>query len=181
MLKPRGILRLLSILALPVLFCGVLAAAQARTAAPPAAPMAAPALNDKDVAATQSELIRLLRLSPTLTTVVSHDPSLLSNQDYVTRNNPQLGCISLAAIPRSRVIPSSISSRICTAMASRTRPSNAPSGPTSTVRRTPSPFGRFLPRPVPAARVCRIPRCPHLDDPRVPREPPLGPHLQIAD
>ena len=98
MLKPRGILRLLSILALPVLFCGVLAAAQARTAAPPAAPMAAPALNDKDVAATQSELIRLLRLSPTLTTVVSHDPSLLANQDYVARNNPQLAAF-LAAHP----------------------------------------------------------------------------------
>jgi hypothetical protein len=42
------------------------------------------------VAATQSELIKLLRLSPTLTTVVAHDPSLLSNQDYVAHNNPQL-------------------------------------------------------------------------------------------
>jgi hypothetical protein len=47
-------------------------------------------LNDKDVAATQTELIRLLRLSPTLTTVVSHDPSLLADQEYVARNNPQL-------------------------------------------------------------------------------------------
>ena len=96
MLKPRGILRLLSILAVPVLFCGVLAAAQARTAAPAAAPVAAPALNDKDVAATQAELIRLLRLSPTLTTVVSHDPSLLANQDYVARNNPQLAAFLVA-------------------------------------------------------------------------------------
>jgi len=42
------------------------------------------------VAEMQSELIHLLRLSPTLTTVVSHDPSLLSNQDYVAKNNPQL-------------------------------------------------------------------------------------------
>jgi hypothetical protein len=39
---------------------------------------------------TQRELIRLLRLSPTLTTVVSHDPSLLSDQNYVSRNNPEL-------------------------------------------------------------------------------------------
>jgi hypothetical protein len=51
---------------------------------------AAPAPSDSDVAATQTKLIRLLRLSPTLTTVVSHDPSLLSNQDYVAHNNPQL-------------------------------------------------------------------------------------------
>jgi len=66
--------------------------AQPRAASGPAAP-AAPAaqiLSDKDVAATQAELIRLLKLSPTLTTVVSHDPSLLSNQDYVAKNNPQL-------------------------------------------------------------------------------------------
>lgn len=57
---------------------------------PEAAP-AAPAVTDQDFAATQEELIRLLRLSPTLTTVVAHDPSLLANQEYVNRNNPQLG------------------------------------------------------------------------------------------
>jgi hypothetical protein len=50
------------------------------------------------VATTQTELIRLLRLSPRLTTVVSHDPSLLSNQEYVARNNPQLAAF-LAAHP----------------------------------------------------------------------------------
>ena len=49
-----------------------------------------PAPNDQDVASTQSQLIKLLRLSPTLTTVVSRDHSLLSNQEYVTHNNPQL-------------------------------------------------------------------------------------------
>jgi hypothetical protein len=42
------------------------------------------------MASTQEQLIKLLRLSPTLTTVVAHDPSLLANQDYVSRNNPQL-------------------------------------------------------------------------------------------
>lgn len=84
----RMIFRALCLISVPILFCGLLAAAQARPAAPPAAP--AQALNDKDVAATQSELIRLLRLSPTLTTVVSHDPTLLANQDYVAHNNPQL-------------------------------------------------------------------------------------------
>jgi len=56
----------------------------------------APVPNDGDVRSTQTELIRLLRLSPTLTTVVSHDPSLLSNQEYVTRNNPQLGAFLTA-------------------------------------------------------------------------------------
>jgi hypothetical protein len=50
------------------------------------------------VAATQRQMIELLRLSPTLTTVVSHDPSLLSDQDYVSRNNPQLAGF-LAAHP----------------------------------------------------------------------------------
>jgi hypothetical protein len=47
-------------------------------------------VSDRDLEATQKELIRLLKLSPTLTTVVAHDPTLLSNQDYVSRNNPQL-------------------------------------------------------------------------------------------
>jgi hypothetical protein len=46
--------------------------------------------NDKDLAGTQGELLKLLRMSPKLTTVVARDPSLLANQDYVTRNNPAL-------------------------------------------------------------------------------------------
>jgi hypothetical protein len=64
----------------------------------PAAPGATAAFtpNDREVAETQKELIRLLRLSPTLTTVVSRDPSLLSNQDYVARNNPQLAAFLTA-------------------------------------------------------------------------------------
>ena len=68
-----------------------MAAAQQRPAAP-ARPVAAntPVASDKDVASTQEELLRLLRLSPTLTVVVARDPSLLSNQEYVRRNNPQL-------------------------------------------------------------------------------------------
>jgi hypothetical protein len=50
------------------------------------------------MAATQEQLIKLLRLSPTLTSVVAHDPSLLANQEYVSRNNPQLAQF-LAAHP----------------------------------------------------------------------------------
>jgi hypothetical protein len=94
--------------AAPALLLATLAAAQTKPAAParPAAAAAtAPAPTDKDLqrdvetaADTQLELIRLLRLSPTLTAVVAHDPSLLSNQDYVSRNNPQLAQF-LAAHP----------------------------------------------------------------------------------
>lgn len=51
----------------------------------PAAPM-----SDQELQTTQEQLLQLLRTSPTLTTVVAHDPSLLSNQEYVSRNNPQL-------------------------------------------------------------------------------------------
>ncbi len=73
------------------------AAAAAQPAQPPAL-VADPALSNKDVAAIQRQLIELLRTSPTLTTVVSHDPSLLADQDYVSRNNPQLA-VFLAAHP----------------------------------------------------------------------------------
>jgi len=81
------------ILALPLVLD-----AQNRTAPAPqhaAQALAEPAvsaspLTDKEVADIQHQLIDLLRLSPTLTTVVAHDPSLLADQDYVQRNNPQL-------------------------------------------------------------------------------------------
>ena len=49
-----------------------------------------PASSDADSSATQDQLIKLLRLSPTLTTVVARDPSLLSDQEYVARSNPEL-------------------------------------------------------------------------------------------
>ncbi len=65
----------------------------AQASQPPAAP-----ISDKELAETQKQLIELLRLSPTLTTVVARDPSLLANQDYVARNNPQLAQF-LAAHP----------------------------------------------------------------------------------
>ncbi len=44
--------------------------------------------SERDVADTQEQMLKLLRLSPVLTTVVARDPSLLSDQQYVTRNNP---------------------------------------------------------------------------------------------
>jgi hypothetical protein len=76
------------------LMVGTHAAAQAQPAraqapAPAVAP-ATPVETERDVASLQDELIKLLRQSPTLTTVVARDPSLLSNQEYVAKNNPQL-------------------------------------------------------------------------------------------
>ncbi len=102
MLNRRRVFRIASLVAAPLLACTLGVSAQARPAAP-AAPVAVTALNDKDVAATQTELIRLLRLSPTLTTVVSHDPSLLSDPAYVERNNPQLAAFLTAhpEVPRN--------------------------------------------------------------------------------
>jgi len=96
----RQFLRILSTAFLATSMFAGAAFAQQRPATSPAVPAqtTAPIPNDGDVRSTQTELIRLLRLSPTLTTVVSHDPSLLSNQEYVSRNNPQLAAF-LAAHP----------------------------------------------------------------------------------
>lgn len=44
----------------------------------------------KDASALQDQLLQLLRLSPTLAEVVARDPSLLANQEYIERNNPEL-------------------------------------------------------------------------------------------
>lgn len=98
--KLRVMYRILSAIAISGLLFSTLGVAQPRTQSAAPAPAAAPAPvpSDRDVAETQNELIRLLRLSPTLTTVVSHDPSLLSNQEYVAKNNPQLAAF-LAAHP----------------------------------------------------------------------------------
>ena len=50
----------------------------------------APVPSEQDVADTQTQFLKLLRLSPVLTSVVARDPSLLSDQSYVARNNPEL-------------------------------------------------------------------------------------------
>jgi len=67
----------------------LIAQAAALKASPP--PVAAAPMSDEELQNTQEQLLKLLRTSPTLTTVVAHDPSLLSNQEYVNKNNPQLG------------------------------------------------------------------------------------------
>lgn len=61
---------------------------QSRPASTPATAMATP--TDEDLAAVRGQLFKLLRLSPKLTSVIARDPALLGNQDYVSRNNPEL-------------------------------------------------------------------------------------------
>ncbi len=63
-----------------------LARPQAHSTAAPAAQVP----SEKDIADTQDQFLKLLRLSPVLTTVVARDPSLLADQQYVARNNPEL-------------------------------------------------------------------------------------------
>ena len=95
-IQGRALPRAFRTAALPFLLFAAFATAQSRPAAQPGTAQAAgqaaqvPPISEKDLASTQEDLVKLLRLSPTLTTVVSHDPSLLSNQEYVSRNNPQL-------------------------------------------------------------------------------------------
>jgi hypothetical protein len=76
---------LLSALLLPA---GHTAWSQPGGAKPPAVAAAAP--TDEELANTREQLLALLRTTPTLTQVLETDPSLLANQDYVTRNNPLL-------------------------------------------------------------------------------------------
>lgn len=63
--------------------------AQPNAAAKPAAVTAAPP-SDSELADTHEQLIALLRMSPTLTQVVETDPTLLADQEYIARTNPQL-------------------------------------------------------------------------------------------
>jgi len=75
-----------------VAFLALFAAVSAAQAPRPAQPASnAPQMSEKDVAALQDELLQLVRVSPTLAEVVARDPSLLSNAEYVNRNNPELG------------------------------------------------------------------------------------------
>jgi len=65
----------------------------ARAQGPKAAPHTdgASVADENVVQQNQEELIRLLRISPVLTSVVERDPSLLGNAEYVNHSNPELG------------------------------------------------------------------------------------------
>jgi len=73
-----------------LLLVGCAPANALQPAKPPIPAPPVPISNDSDLADTRAQLMRLLRMSPTLSEVVANDPSLLANQDYVTRNNPEL-------------------------------------------------------------------------------------------
>jgi len=51
---------------------------------------ALPRLTAEDVETTREQLFKLLRISPKLTAVIARDPSLLGDEPYVARNNPEL-------------------------------------------------------------------------------------------
>jgi hypothetical protein len=86
----RYIAMVQSFLAFLALFTAV-SAAQAPRTAQTAVAANPPQMSEKDLAALQDQLLQVLRVSPTLAEVVARDPSLLSNPDYVNRNNPELG------------------------------------------------------------------------------------------
>jgi hypothetical protein len=66
-------------------------AAQAARPAQPAGAANSPQMSEKDPTVLQDQLLQELRVSPTLAQVVARDPSLLSDAEYVNRNNPELG------------------------------------------------------------------------------------------
>lgn len=78
-----------------VLFAAILVSAWTTSAQayrqprPNSSPASTPV--DEDIQATRQQLMRLLRMTPTLTSVVARDPSLLANEQYVSVNNPALG------------------------------------------------------------------------------------------
>ena len=53
-------------------------------------PQIDPQISDRDLSDLREQLLGFLRMSPTLTEVVASDSTLLADQDYVTRNNPEL-------------------------------------------------------------------------------------------
>jgi len=66
------------------------AVARTAQATPSIESQISPQISDRDLADLREQLLNLLRMSPTLTEVVASDPTLLANQDYVSRNNPEL-------------------------------------------------------------------------------------------
>lgn len=69
----------------------MLAQAKTQKAAPePVQASNASVPDEAQVAEIQKQLMQLLRTSPTLTSVVARDPSLLADQAYVTQKNPEL-------------------------------------------------------------------------------------------
>lgn len=75
-----------------MVIAGAMAVPSALQAQAPAqnVPAAVAPATQEDLGATQQRLMQLLRVTPTLAEVVSSDPSLLSDQQYVEKSNPEL-------------------------------------------------------------------------------------------
>ncbi|HUB52350.1 MAG TPA: hypothetical protein VL986_09400 [Terracidiphilus sp.] len=73
-----------------ILTIGAAAPALSHAQAAPQKGATAAAPSEQEVAEIQTQFLKLLRLSPILTSVVARDPSLLSDQAYVEHNNPEL-------------------------------------------------------------------------------------------
>src|SRR5262249_42020474 len=56
----------------------------------PAVADSATATSEESLAATRRQLLELLQMSPKLSSFIARDPSLLAEQDYISRNNPEL-------------------------------------------------------------------------------------------
>jgi hypothetical protein len=76
-----------SILVLPAAHAAIL---QPNTAAKPATAATQAVPTDSELVDIRAQLFSLLRMSPTLTQVLETDPSLLADQEYINRSNPQL-------------------------------------------------------------------------------------------
>jgi hypothetical protein len=85
-------LRLTSAILTALIFSALIVPSAYAQQKPAAAPIAAPAAppSDDELISTREQVLALLRMSPTLTQVIETDPTILSDQDYVTRSNPQL-------------------------------------------------------------------------------------------
>jgi hypothetical protein len=73
-----------------VLAVAMAAPSTVRAQAPVQDQTAAAAASPQDLGATQQRLMQLLRVTPTLAEVVASDPSLLADQQYVAKSNPEL-------------------------------------------------------------------------------------------
>jgi hypothetical protein len=73
-----------------LLFVSQGAVTQSRKGAVQAAPAVESVPQDSKLVETREQLLSYLRMSPTLATVMASDPTLLANQEYVARSNPEL-------------------------------------------------------------------------------------------
>jgi hypothetical protein len=89
-MKTRNRILAAAVLAAFAIGAAAPALVQAQAAPQRAASTTAAAPSEQEVAEIQAQFLKLLRLSPVLTSVVARDPSLLSDPSYVERNNPEL-------------------------------------------------------------------------------------------